>query len=50
MIGWILLLYLGLQIDANVWYYALLCLQAFITIISFGVKLYNKGKEAAKND
>ena len=47
MIGWVLLLYLGIRVEANVWYYALLGLQALITIMSFGVKLYNKGKEAA---
>ena len=39
MIGYICLTYIGVRIDAPVWYYILIALAAFIKTVSATVKL-----------
>ena len=51
MIYPILLWYVGKHIGIdNIWYYILLGFLVFCSVISFGMKLYEKGKEQGRND
>ena len=44
----ICLFWIGMQLNAPVWYYILAGFAFFMQIISFGLKMFNKGKASAK--
>lgn len=43
MISFILLWWIGMQLSAPVWYFALLCVSIFIQVLNFGMKMYKAG-------
>lgn len=47
MLSIICLAWIGTQLGAPAWYFGLLMLMVFINIISYGIKMYNKGKSEA---
>ena len=44
----ICLFWIGMQLGAPVWYYWLAGAAFFLNIISFGLKMFSKGKASAK--
>ena len=44
----ICLFWIGMQLNAPVWYYILAGFAFFMQILSFGLKMFNKGKASAK--
>lgn len=45
----ICLFWIGMQLNAPVWYYVLAGFAFFLNLISFGLKMFNKGKASVKN-
>lgn len=45
MLAIICLWWVGIQLGAPSWFYMLLGISIFIKIISYGIDMYNKGKE-----
>lgn len=46
----ICLFWIGMQLNAPVWYYFLAGFGFFCSILSFGIKMFNKGKASANNE
>lgn len=46
MIGSILLIWIGMQLNAPVWFYALIGVRFLISVIQFGIKMYKAGAES----
>ena len=44
----ILLIWIGMQLNAPVWYFCLVGFAIFCNSISYGLKMYNKGKQSRK--
>ena len=44
----ICLVWIGMQLNAPVWYYLLIGVRLFFNMTSFGLKMFNKGKASAK--
>ena len=42
----ICLLWIGMQLNAPVWYYCIVGFCMFVSIISYGMKMFNKGKQS----
>lgn len=47
MINTICLIWVGMQFNAPIWYFCLLGFALFIQILSYGIKMFNKGKASA---
>ena len=43
----ICLIWVGMQLNAPVWYYFLVGFALFVNIISYGIKMFNRGKASA---
>ena len=43
----ICLIWVGMQLNAPVWYYCLVGFALFCNVISFGLRMFNKGKASA---
>lgn len=46
MINAACLIWVGMQLNAPVWYYYLLGFALFCEIISYGMRMFNKGKQS----
>ena len=44
----ICLLWIGMQLNAPVWYYCFVGFAIFVNIISYGLKMFNRGKTSVK--
>lgn len=42
----ICLIWIGMQLNAPVWYYGLVCFALFLNTISFGLRMFSKGKQS----
>lgn len=42
----ICLVWIGMQLNAPVWYYCLVGFRCFTNIISYGLRMFNKGKQS----
>ena len=50
MIMVICMIWIGMQLNAPVWYYCLLGLILFLNVISYGLRMFNKGKTSVNKE